>query len=68
MLDALDPSVPEAPRGYDSPTPSDAIETFDVRPPDEGYPGADVGRIRSPGSDLDRTGERLAALGKALAG
>ena len=37
MPDALDPSVLEALRKYDSPTLSNAIETFDVRPRDEGY-------------------------------
>jgi 4-hydroxy-4-methyl-2-oxoglutarate aldolase len=34
---ALDPSVLEALRRYDSPTLSNAIEVFDVRPRDEGY-------------------------------
>jgi 4-hydroxy-4-methyl-2-oxoglutarate aldolase len=33
----LDPSVLEALRRYDSPTLSNAIELFDVRPRDEGY-------------------------------
>jgi 4-hydroxy-4-methyl-2-oxoglutarate aldolase len=32
-----DPSVLEALKGYDSPTLSNAIELFDVRPRDEGY-------------------------------
>jgi 4-hydroxy-4-methyl-2-oxoglutarate aldolase len=37
MPEALDPSVLEALRKYDTPTLSNAIETFDVRPRDEGY-------------------------------
>jgi hypothetical protein len=37
MADAPDPSVLEALKKYDSPTLSNAIETFDVRPRDEGY-------------------------------
>lgn len=42
MPDALDPSVLEALKNYDSPTLSNAIETFDVRPRDEGYMGSEV--------------------------
>jgi 4-hydroxy-4-methyl-2-oxoglutarate aldolase len=42
MPDALDPSVLEALKKYDSPTLSNAIETFDVRPRDEGYMGHEV--------------------------
>jgi 4-hydroxy-4-methyl-2-oxoglutarate aldolase len=38
----LDPSVLEALKGYDSPTLSNAIELFDVRPRDEGYMGHEV--------------------------
>lgn len=37
MSRELDPSVLEALRRYDSPTLSNAIELFDVRPRDEGY-------------------------------
>ena len=37
MAHELDPSVLEALKGYDSPTLSNAIEVFDVRPRDEGY-------------------------------
>jgi regulator of RNase E activity RraA len=42
MPDALHPSVLEALKKYDSPTLSNAIETFDVRPRDEGYMGHEV--------------------------
>lgn len=42
MPNELDPSVLEALRRYDSPTLSNAIETFDVRPRDEGYMNQDV--------------------------
>ncbi|WP_219418460.1 RraA family protein [Pseudonocardia nigra] len=42
MPDALDPSVLEALKKYDSPTLSNAIETFDVRPRDEGYVSHEV--------------------------
>jgi 4-hydroxy-4-methyl-2-oxoglutarate aldolase len=42
MPDALEPSVLEALRKYDSPTLSNAIETFDVRPRDEGYMSHEV--------------------------
>ncbi|GAA0898075.1 RraA family protein [Pseudonocardia zijingensis] len=42
MSTALDPSVLEALKGYDSPTLSNAIELFDVRPWDEGYLRYDV--------------------------
>jgi regulator of RNase E activity RraA len=38
----LDPTVLEALRHYDSPTLSNAIETFDVRPRDTGFAGQDV--------------------------
>ncbi len=37
MPAALDPSVLDALKGYDSPTLSNAVELFDVRPRDEGY-------------------------------
>src|SRR5690349_20058366 len=39
---ALDPGVLDALRRYDSPTLSNAIETFDVRPRDEGFASLDV--------------------------
>jgi regulator of RNase E activity RraA len=39
---ALDPSVLQALRNYDTPTLSNAIEVFDVRPRDEGYFGHDI--------------------------
>jgi 4-hydroxy-4-methyl-2-oxoglutarate aldolase len=39
---ALDPSVLEALKRYDSPTLSNAIEIFDVRPRDEGYLSHDI--------------------------
>jgi 4-hydroxy-4-methyl-2-oxoglutarate aldolase len=42
MPDALDPAVLEALRKYDTPTLSNAIETFDVRPRDEGYMGHEI--------------------------
>ncbi|TQM11647.1 RraA family protein [Pseudonocardia kunmingensis] len=42
MSAVLDPSVLDALRGYDSPTLSNAIELFDVRPRDEGYMRHDV--------------------------
>jgi 4-hydroxy-4-methyl-2-oxoglutarate aldolase len=42
MPPALDSSVLEALRKYDSPTLSNAIETFDVRPRDEGYMSHEV--------------------------
>jgi regulator of RNase E activity RraA len=42
MADARDASVLEALKKYDSPTLSNAIETFDVRPRDEGYMSHDV--------------------------
>jgi regulator of RNase E activity RraA len=38
----LDPRVLEALRRYDSPTLSNAIETFDIRPRDEGFASMDV--------------------------
>jgi regulator of RNase E activity RraA len=47
----LDPSVLEALKRYDTPTLSNAIETFDVRPRDEGFMSMDV-RCMFP--DLDR--------------
>jgi regulator of RNase E activity RraA len=37
LVSALEPSVLEALKRYDSPTLSNAIELFDVRPRDEGY-------------------------------
>jgi regulator of RNase E activity RraA len=42
MPDALDPSVLDALKKYDSPTLSNAIELFDVRPRDEGYMSHDI--------------------------
>lgn len=42
MPAVLDPSVLEALKGYDSPTLSNAIEIFDVRPRDEGYMSHDI--------------------------
>jgi 4-hydroxy-4-methyl-2-oxoglutarate aldolase len=42
MPDALDPSVLEALKKYDTPTLSNAIETFDVRPRDEGYASHEI--------------------------
>ena len=39
---ALEPAVLEALRRYDSPTLSNAIETFDVRPRDEGFASMDI--------------------------
>ncbi len=39
---SLDPSVLEALRRYDTPTLSNAIESFDVRPRDEGFAGMEV--------------------------
>lgn len=44
----LDSAVLEALRGYDSPTLSNAIETFDVRPRDVGFASNDV-RCMFPG-------------------
>jgi regulator of RNase E activity RraA len=38
----LDPAVLEALRRYDTPTMSNAIETFDIRPRDTGYASQDV--------------------------
>jgi 4-hydroxy-4-methyl-2-oxoglutarate aldolase len=40
--DSLDPRVLEALKRYDSPTLSNAIETFDVRPRDEGFASMDI--------------------------
>ena len=42
MSAVLDPAVLDALAGYDSPTLSNAIELFDVRPRDEGYMRHDV--------------------------
>jgi 4-hydroxy-4-methyl-2-oxoglutarate aldolase len=42
LVSALEPSVLEALERYDSPTLSNAIELFDVRPRDEGYMGHEV--------------------------
>jgi len=42
MPDALDPSVLEALKKYDTPTLSNAIEMFDVRPRDTGYASHEV--------------------------
>jgi regulator of RNase E activity RraA len=38
----LDPSLLEALKGFDSPTLSNAIETFAIRPRDEGYMSMDI--------------------------
>ncbi len=38
----LDPSVLEALKAFDSPTLSNAIETFAIRPRDEGYMSMDI--------------------------
>lgn len=42
MSDALEPSVLDALKKYDTPTLSNAIELFDVRPRDEGYMSHDI--------------------------
>lgn len=42
MPDALDPSVLDALKEYDTPTLSNAVELFDVRPRDEGYMSHDI--------------------------
>jgi 4-hydroxy-4-methyl-2-oxoglutarate aldolase len=39
---AVEPSVLEALRGYDTPTLSNAIESFDLRPRDQGFAGMEV--------------------------
>jgi len=41
-FEALDPQVLEALRRYDSPTLSNAIEAFDIRPRDEGFASMDI--------------------------
>ncbi len=41
-FEALDPEVLEALRRYDSPTLSNAIEAFDIRPRDEGFAGMEI--------------------------
>jgi len=38
----LDPAILDALKGYDSPTLSNAIETFDLRPRDEGYMSMEI--------------------------
>lgn len=42
MQEPVDEAVLEALRRYDSPTLANAIETFDIRPRDEGFAGMDV--------------------------
>ena len=41
-MNALDPAVVEALRRYDTPTLSNAIEAFDIRPRDEGFASLDI--------------------------